>query len=877
MSATLDAHVEHRDLEALVLAGDVRGVATACEAGTPAGNRAALIATCKQVLSKGFWSPTGYTADQVGAAAIALTAHGTIAEVERIRTTWRIPRDLELACRLVSARDESFRERWAAHAIDSLDARGVFVARRLIASGAAPKPRSDGYTIALVSRSGSFDLTSEAGAWGRRGVIDVLRANPDLLIDDVWRIFEVEGGGENSLAAHDKYCPESRSWRAALVELSDDGTLDRQRLLDASLDALLRGFAQFRAQWYSAFHEALTPTNDERAARSSTYLALTASPVGPTVSMALKALLRAERAVPLDSVEVVAQIGPALLAPSKGSATQALGFVRRAVASEPELLPRAACLVADALGHANVDVQKVALEQLRSWYPSPPDDLATSVRSIASGCHPSVRSAIDSWLGVVTTSPAERAPGRASSPRAVRCAITEVDWLAADRELSPIVDLSDLLERIAISLEAPGHADELERLVNGIAATGHVAVAEQREALTLGRRAMKLCRSDRPSQRLIARLVAAWLVPEQLEGSTREPPPATLALDDLLCARMELVERQVRDGEPFVPLAAPTHHHGVIDPIVLVERLAAARAAPHPVELTMALLRLAPDAKRLEEARRALTGHAPIARWLETWAEHCERESPGKARWSASSRTTANGFTFHELHVDGLGAITPRHSQVTVTLAPGRWRRFGQDAPGVGWMASIIPGLSGAWARLGASTIGPTSGFRDVAHGDAAYLERFFDADVRFRGDAQLLVALALNDARASVRTVAVDLCVAALGDDRLLPRELGDQIGRLTSTGLVTPSRWARPLADVAAASPDHRRALLECVESAIAVAQPRKPQDLLALLELFETLALEAAARVVDDDARSALRALTGSTKTGKTAARLLALESR
>ena len=88
--------------------------------------------------------------------------------------------------------------------------------------------------------------------------------NPDLLIDDVWRIFEVEGGGENSLAAHDKYCPDSVSWRAALVELSNDGALSRERLLDTSLDALQRGFAQFRAQWYSALHEALRPTDDER-------------------------------------------------------------------------------------------------------------------------------------------------------------------------------------------------------------------------------------------------------------------------------------------------------------------------------------------------------------------------------------------------------------------------------------------------------------------------------------------------------------------------------------------------------------------------------------------------------------------------------------
>ena len=72
--------------------------------------------------------------------------------------------------------------------------------------------------------------------------MEVLRRNPDLLVEDVWRVFEVEGGGENSLAAYDKYSSAENRWRTALVELGNDGSLDRERLLDASLDALQRGF-----------------------------------------------------------------------------------------------------------------------------------------------------------------------------------------------------------------------------------------------------------------------------------------------------------------------------------------------------------------------------------------------------------------------------------------------------------------------------------------------------------------------------------------------------------------------------------------------------------------------------------------------------------
>ena len=72
------------------------------------------------------------------------------------------------------------------------------------------------------------------------------------------------------------------------------------------------------------------------------------------------------------------------------------------------------------------------------------------------------------------------------------------------------------------------------------------------------------------------------------------------------------------------------------------------------------------------------------------------------------------------------------------------------------------------------------------------------------------------------------------------------------------------------AAASPGHRHAVLECVQRTVTVTQPRKPQDLLTLLELFETLAL--------DRGRGRRRSRTvahrshGHEQTGRTAARLL-----
>ena len=414
-------------------------------------------------------------------------------------------------------------------------------------------------------------------------------------------------------------------------------------------------------------------------------------------------------------------------------------------------------------------------------------------------------------------------------------------------------DLDDLLERTAASLEAPGTPDELEAVITAIAATGHEGVAGQRRVITLARRAATVWRTASPTQQLLARLVIAWVTPDDTATQPQRRSD-TDALDELLCDRVEAATERVRRGKPFVPMAAPTHHNGVIDPAVLARRLRAASEAPDRAELTAALLRLPPDRDSLREARRMLPADDAAARWFEEWAEQCERDAARPSSWSCANRTTTRGYTFRELRVDGLRHHHPALRGLSpVTLGSARWRRFASDAAGVAWMGSLIPSLPASWARLGASTIGPTSGLRDVAHGDPAFLELWFDHDVRVGDDANLLLALALNDQRAAVRTVAVDVTISALDDGRLDPRGLGMQVGRLASSGLVTPSRWVGSLADVAGVTSDHRAAVLQALEQAFAIADPRKPQDLLGLLELFEALALDSDATLTDDAARA------------------------
>src|SRR5262249_24610029 len=154
--------------------------------------------------------------------------------------------------------------------------------------------------------------------------------DPTFLKEDLWRLFEIEGGGEYSLANREKYARPEGQWCTTLVQLAAQQKLPRGRLLDASLEALERDFAQFRAGWFSRFHDMLQPPLEERAAVVERYLQLLASHNPPTVSFALASLKTLENAKTLSAASVVEHIQPALGARHKSTVSTALHLLDKA-------------------------------------------------------------------------------------------------------------------------------------------------------------------------------------------------------------------------------------------------------------------------------------------------------------------------------------------------------------------------------------------------------------------------------------------------------------------------------------------------------------------------------------------------------------------
>ncbi|MDO4259694.1 MAG: DUF6493 family protein [Actinomycetaceae bacterium] len=187
----------------------------------------------------------------------------------------------------------------------------------------------------------------------------MLRHDRELREDIFWRIFEVEGGGEVSLANVDKFSSIDASWKTTIVTLVVDGTLDRQRVLRSCLEALNRDFSAYRAGWFSRMYTALKPTIEDVERDQDVLMRCLGSVISSTVSFAIKEVARLDKNGHCDEGLFLAHVGPALMA-GKGVALSALKILQGCTSDQADLL------IAEAVGHPHDDVQRAAIKALRA-------------------------------------------------------------------------------------------------------------------------------------------------------------------------------------------------------------------------------------------------------------------------------------------------------------------------------------------------------------------------------------------------------------------------------------------------------------------------------------------------------------------------------
>lgn len=537
--------------------------------------------------------------------------------------------------------------------------------RRFERAGLVTRPATERYAVGMVVAGCQTDPYR------------MLLEDPELLEEQVWRLFEVEGDREASLASSDKYT-RGLSWTESLLRLSGEGRLSRDRLLDASLDALARDFAQFRAGWFSRFHEALQPTLPERAERCDRYLHLLGSPIPPTVSFALKALAAVDRAGKLAPAELLAHAAPVLVAREKGTVLAALKLLGRAAAADPSLASRAATLAADALIHEAPEVQSAAFDLIeKHGAPLTPElrQLLDERREDVAASH---RSRLDALMGAAAPAEAEaeacaeadladlteragRVPRhwrllagvdavlQAAVQGELRASalclpVLGVPRLADQEEVQPICDLDELIDSFTALLEAQEPPEEIERLLDGLSRLCAERPADfERRTGPLRKRAARLWEDEEwsrtwwgaPHQDLSA-LALAWTT-GRLAGFRKPRGHEGVDLAHFAGLRLYELAQRVVARRPRPLLAFPTHTGGWIDPPVLVERVKAAQAWDL-ADAVQALLRLAPEHRgsALEQAR-GLSGELGQALRYALGGE--EEIGPTAALWVAAARS----------------------------------------------------------------------------------------------------------------------------------------------------------------------------------------------------------------------------------------------
>ena len=194
-----------------------------------------------------------------------------------------------------------------------------------------------------------------------------LTASNGALLAEFWALFRVDGmGGHWGLTGHSFHTGGDNGdvWHAAINILCDTVPGFRDRILDESLNALLRAFSAKNSVWYPRVHRSLDPTPEEIAARADTYEALLVTGLSATVGLAQDMLSRAvDRIAPVGLVHASVTV---LSRSEKKLLTAQLKLLAAAVKAHPECAAQVTALVFNVVETLPVDIAVTARKLILS-------------------------------------------------------------------------------------------------------------------------------------------------------------------------------------------------------------------------------------------------------------------------------------------------------------------------------------------------------------------------------------------------------------------------------------------------------------------------------------------------------------------------------
>jgi hypothetical protein len=735
--------------------------------------------------------------------------------------------------------------------------------RRGVREGLIDPPEGDDYIRRLV-----HGIATGYGALESLGsVYEALCADPELLEREVWQLFEIDAGSElaNAVTWAQKepgkpaegWTRGDNRWINALTRLAEEGRLDRSRLLDASLDALMRDFRASTVGWYARLHEELEPTREERVERLDRYLALVTSPAPAVVKEGLAALREIEDDVPPDEFARVA------LTPftqrQKNLSVETLSLLARLAKAHPDERGELLDAATHALAHERADVQERALKLLEQY---PDEAPRASLLSYVEAVSPTLRPRVEALIGVAALEDEpDAAPVELEIREPVQPELTQALVLETRAGLVPVESVDELIELAAALLEGQGTGDDCERFLDGVS-----RLCDQRPPGFDRRTASLAKRSEAGAEwggqaagaELVAQVVRAWT--RRRRARTKVARSRTIL--GFLAGRAEEVGARAARGVARPLLATPTHSGGWIDPAVLdVREQAVGRIfnRPDPLDRLQARLRAFPEIGPLLYERSVKTEtHRYLARTSRDVRLSCA-EVPSE--------------------LGELAPIVAAAGAAEQTGSPWYWGVLGWagfDALGVRWALTVLPSLPEV-AFAGAATAAVEAREGSAYHHPDAVLEHALDPHVPLRREAWLATAACLVAKSPEIPRVAVDLLVASVDDGRFDPEALGTELAWLIDEDFAKVNRLEAPLRDVVRISRMHAAQVVRTVEATLACLTTR-PHGLHALLEVCVEGATATGRRIEDGRARAALETIAAdvspTSKLGKLARALLAV---
>ncbi len=800
-----------------------------------------------------------------------------------------LPRNIDLAV-VMGALKPAWLQQWVEGLIE-LRPNFVSYVAPLWEAGLCARPTSDAYILGYYA---TYSPLSQD--------------DPVFVSTDLWRFFEVEGGGEFSLASHDKYCRAEDQWAQRIAALAEAGKVDRARLLDASLEALERDFAQFRAGWYSRFHQLLEPGLEELEARKERYLGLLSSSIPPTVSFALKQVQALDKAGRIDAADLIAALDGPLQARQKAAQTAALRMLKAAGKRAPDLREAAAVAATGALISEIAEVQEKALDV---------------IEALGGAEAPAVREALSGYADHIAPSLRNRLSdlGAPAMPAAAPAGDEPLTGASAE-PIQPISRADDALLAFLAVLEDPRDAMAVERAVDGIVRHGADLAGDALSPLR--KRSRQLL--DAPGEMLIRFLLAEFgyaisgadtadVSLAEIDALPRKPYIPEVSLAHVFRARSRELARQVASGKALPMLSAPTRSDGTVAASALVERLkdyAAAGAAPGPTDLNLALLRLWANIAAQEvprdlpgpEIARAIgyalggdekPGRDP-ALWASAWAArptpmddtristlvgHALPEAGSPASYAITVRRIERDiYQYCQVAID---TEPPCRNAPTSLIAaqffpepdPPFWSASpcGHSSADVAWAALARPLSPESFFRHGFLALDPDQKLSD--HFCRAYLGPLLrpGGPVGPVGRAMLAYYLASTD--KSLTALTIDAIGQLVTDSRLEAAPFAKAIAPLLKTDALPIRRWTQAFAALAELSPRHATFVRSLVAELIDFPPEAAPRDMGGMLEMLFELHVAADAPLGHSRARACLAAVEGGGKLGRFARKLVALE--